>query len=466
MGALDDYIVNEYVQERIEQSGDAGFTCKAAEESILRRMLKAQEVAEELSSALTGKDFADVDYGRIFNAIQAVIESQRGVDVITVEEALGRLFPKNAKRLKDRMVVLMKYTGYSEDDTRNVADHVQIVKELSARRQAIKNVEQLMADLHDSTKNVKATLTNMESAAEGIDTTGVVSNTTSDVLMETYEYVERRSNGEIASVSTGISTLDRLIGGFFSGELTIVAARPSVGKTAFGLNVAISAAMAGHKVGFISCEMSVIGLGQRLFSRLALINGMDLRKAELDPEMWSKMADALVEGNELPIDWVFDNGIIEDVVRWAKRKAKHGDLDILVVDYLQFMDTNQTFKEERLRVGRISRELKKLARAAKIPVIVLAQVTREGEGVMPTMKMLKESGNIEQDADGIIFLHNPNSPDDKCVDPRDKEYFYNFAERGITYQCIGVAKQRNGVVGQVSVAMNPAYMLYTAIGRE
>ena len=168
----------------------------------------------------------------------------------------------------------------------------------------------------------------------------------------------------------------------------------------------------------------------------------------------------------LPISFVFNVNDVEDAVRLANRKAARGEADIVIVDYLQFMDTKKAFKEERHKIGYISRSLKQLSRSANIPVIALAQVTREGEGVMPTMRMLRESGNIEQDADNIIFLHRPNGPDDKSVDAKDKPYFEGFAEHGLTYLCIGVAKQRNGVVGQACVAFNPAYMLYSSIDRS
>ena len=466
MSVLDEYIANEYVKAQIEKAGDQHFTSKSAEESIIRRMLKVQAVAEDVSGMLTGKDFSCIDYGRIFNAIQRVIENGVGVDVITVEEALRNLFPNNAKRLVDMMVALTKYTGFNDDDNRNIADHVKIVKDLAVRRNAIKSFEKAMADLNNPGKNIEAALTEIEHAAGGVDVSEARFDSMGDVMLNTYDFIERKNKGEIKSITTGIDNLDRLIGGFFGGELTIIAARPSVGKTAFGLNVAVSAAEKGFKVGFVSCEMSQVGLGQRLFSRLGMIDGMAMRKGELDPEQWSRMAEAMELANTLPISWMFNSGVVEDVVRIANRKALRGEIDILIVDYLQFMETQKQFKEERLRIGYISHALKQLAKTANIPVIALSQVTREGEGTMPTMKMLRESGNIEQDADGIIFLHRPSSADDKSVDPRDRAYFDNFKDQHLTYLCLGVSKQRNGIVGQACVIFNPAYMLYTSIDRS
>ena len=466
MSVLDEYIANEYVKAQIEKAGDEHFTCKAAEESVIRRMLKTQAVAEDVSGMLTGRDFSCVDYGRIFNAIQRVVENGVGVDVVTVEESLRKIFPSNAKRLVDMMVALTKHTEYNADDNRNIADHVKIVKDLARRRNAIKGFEKAMADLNNPRKNIEAALTEIEQAAGGMDVSEAKFESMDSVMLNTFEFIESKEKGEIKSITTGIDNLDRLIGGFFGGELTIVAARPSVGKTAFGLNIAVSAAQKGFQVGFVSCEMSQVGLGQRLYSRLGMIDGMAMRKGKLDPEQWSRMAEAMELANRLPISWMFNSGVVEDVVRLANRKAARGEIDILIVDYLQFMETQKQFKEERLRIGYISHALKQLAKTANIPVIALSQVTREGEGTMPTMKMLRESGNIEQDADGIIFLHRPSNADDKSVDPRDRAYFDGFQAKGLTYLCLAVAKQRNGEVGQACVIFNPAYMLYSAIDRS
>jgi len=168
----------------------------------------------------------------------------------------------------------------------------------------------------------------------------------------------------------------------------------------------------------------------------------------------------------LPFQFLFDSNYCEDIIKTARKLARKGELELLIVDYLQFMDCHRKFKEERFRVGFMVRSFKKLAKRANIPVLLLSQLTREGEGQMPTMKMLRESGDIEQDADGIIFLHKPESPNDKSVDPRDKDLIEAMAQRGMRYIIIGVAKQRNGAIGQVPVIFDGAYMRYAEIARE
>lgn len=466
MGALDDFIQSEYVSKQIEKSGDKQFTCVDAEENILRRMLKSQDVADDVSGSLSGKDFSNVDYGRLFNAIQSVVRDGRHVDIITVEDAAGKMFPKSAKRLRETMVVLTKYKEPTVDDAHSVADHVAIVKALSMRRQAMQTVGELVKQLYDPAKDISETLTEIRDA---VDTSGVDRGSwtpLSAVLISTYDYLERRQKGEIRAITSGLRCLDRIIGGFYGGELTVIGARPSVGKSAFGANIALAAAREGHCVGIVSCEMVDVGFGQRILSHEAWVDGMAIRKGDLDEEAWGKIAEGMATAGDLPVEFMFDSTYVEDVVQWVTRKARRGEMDMLVVDYLQLMDTRKKFDSEHLRVGYISRQLKKLATQTGIPVIALAQVNRETDGSMPTLKHLKDSGSIEQDCDNVIFLHRPSSDNDQYIDPRDKPYFAGYEERGTVYLCIAIAKQRQGAIGKTCVVFDPAYMRYIEIDRS
>lgn len=466
MGALDEYIQSEYVNKQIEQSGDTHFVCTAAEENILRRMLKSQNIAEDVAAAMSAKDFSNLDYGRLFNAIQDVLRAERTVDAITVQDSAERLFPKCANRLRNLIVVLMKYREPTVEDTHDVRDHVAIVKALARRRNAIKTVGELMNQLYTPSKDIDETLLAIRDAVDnsGVDKASSVS--LQEVLWRTFDYMERRQKGEIKSITTGLKCIDRIIGGFYGGELTVIGARPSVGKSAFGANIALAAAREGHKVGIVSCEMVDIGFGQRIFSHGAWVDGMAIRRGEIEDEDWVRIADVIGEYGELPIEFVFDSTYIEDIVQWATRKAKRGELDMLVVDYLQLMDTRKRFDSEHLRVGYISRALKKLALQCNIPVIALAQVNRETDGSMPTLKHLKDSGSIEQDCDGVLFLHRPSKADDSFVDPRDRAAFDGFADRDTVYLCIAIAKQRQGAIGRACVVFDPAYMRYIEIERS
>lgn len=464
MSALDDFI-SEYVQERIEKSSETHFACIDAEENILRQMLRSQDAAEDAAGALTGKDFANADYGRIYNAMQDVIKHGRRIDAITVEDAINRLFPKNAKRLREMLVGLSKYREFTVDDSHGIADHVKIVKDLSVRRAAIANLETMIKQMYDPKKDVSATLGEVAEMATTADCGGAKWRSIGDVLLAGYDYMERRQRGEIKSITSGINSVDRIIGGFFGGELTVIGARPGVGKSAFGINIALSAANDGHKVGVVSCEMVDTGFSQRLFSHGAWVDGMTLRKGDIDEEAWGKLAGALTDMSEMPIDFMFDTNYIEDIVQMVERKVKRGEMDILIVDYLQLMETRRKFDAEHLRVGYISRQLKRLATRTRIPVIALAQVSRETDGSMPSLRHLKDSGSIEQDCDGVLFLHRPSSENDPSIDDRDRPYWAGYAERGSVYLSIGIAKQRNGAVGIANVVFDPGFMRYVEISR-
>ena len=197
-----------------------------------------------------------------------------------------------------------------------------------------------------------------------------------------------------------------------------------------------------------------------------MIDGMKLRRAELTEEDWCSIADVVSPLANLPIQFLFTTRTVEDLRRECQRMVEKGELDMLIVDYLQLMHTAKNIKEEHLRVGYISKSLKDMATDFNIPIIALAQVNRDTDGQMPTLKSLKASGDIEQDADGVIFLHRPSSSQDPYVDPRDREYFDLYEQRELTYICIGVAKQRQGAVGKACVLFDSKHMRYYPIERN
>lgn len=457
---------NEYVKGQIEQSAKSNFACVEAEKSILNGLLSGREDAERWTMELKSSDFSNADYGMVYSAIRNVVARRQHVDMITIDAAVQRRYPDAMGRLPGILAEITAFSATNMAISHGMADHVQIVKDLSARRRAIRGFGELVAKLSDPTQDVGDTLNEMQEAADKIDNDTAEWESMSDVLLATYEYMEKRQRGEIKSITTGIGNIDRLIGGFFGGELTVIGARPSVGKSAFGVNIALAAAGQGFKVGIVSCEMINIGFGQRLLSRGAFVDGMQLRKCDIDEAAWGKLAEAMNTLNDLPIQFMFKTAYVEDIVKTVMRKARRGEIDMLIVDYLQIMETRKPFKDEHLRVGYISRMLKKLATRANIPVVALAQVNRETDGSMPTLKHLKDSGSIEQDCDGVIFLHRPTSENDPFIDPRDKPFFAGFAERGTVYLCISVAKQRQGAIGQASVVFDPAYMQYIEIDRS
>lgn len=460
----------DYVKREFEQAADHRFASVLAEENVLRAMFKKPEVIEETLLSLKAGDFADKDLGCVYFAFEQLAEKGQRQTAVTVNAFLEQRFPNRANRLFERIVDITGYRDYGTGAYEALDDHIKIVKDLSVRRNAIAKFEVLSRELRDPTKDIGGVLSEIQSAADTTDSDEVKWTSIGDVNMRTFEYLEKRQKGEIRAIPTGITAIDKLTGGFFAGELTVIAARPSVGKSAFGLNIAYAAVRKGFKVGFVSCEMDDKGFGQRTLSHDAFVRGGTLRNADISPEDWDRLATALIASGDMPMWFVFQkdnpNSMnVESIVKSARRKAKIGELDILIVDYIGILHTVRRFKENRDRIAYISWELKRLAQVANIPVIALCQVNRDAQGQMPTMAQLRDSGSIEQDADSIIFLHRPESHEDKSIHKDDVAGFYAVGQAGNVYISICVAKGRNSGVGMCNVIFNPETMTYTQILR-
>ena len=457
--------------EMIEQQANE-FASPECEQNILRRMLKNREDAEVAVEELTDSDFTVPNLAQLFECIRDIVQDGGQIDLGSVDSVFSRKFPIQADAIRDAMVGLVERNAYTLTDSQDVKEHIRIVRDLSRRRTVIRKMEYLTQLLKDPTKDVTETLTAIQDAAESTDDAAESEWTSLDTVnLDTYEYLDARQTGKIRAITTGVTSVDNIIGGLFGGELTIVAARPSVGKSAFGLNIALSAAREGFKVGFVSCEMDAKGFGQRTLSRGSWVDGGKLRKGQIEPDDWTHLSNAMLEMQELKVDFLFNRntaeGItIESVFRDVRRKARRGEIDLLIVDYIGIMKTVKTFREDRLRVGYISSELKRLAMVANIPVVALCQVNRMAQGRLPTMAELRDSGAVEQDADGILFLHRPDSHEDKSIHPRDVKSFYSMQDGGNTYIAISIAKQRNGATGITQVMFDPNVMRYSEIMRE
>ena len=461
---------SDFVQEQIEQSdGEKNFRNNDAESAVLGFILSGKADAEDIVTALKPDDFGFGGCAKIFKAIQHVVSEGQHADLVTVGQAIADIYPPDIEN-KLAPAIIACYRNNFLYRNRNVQEWIQIIKSLSSRRKAIASFDKLVGNLRDPTKDLGETLAEIESAALGAESGDVKWTSASEVAISTFDYLERRQKGEIPSITCGITGIDRIIGGFFGGELTVVAARPSVGKSAFGLNIAMSATDKGYKVCFVSCEMTDTGFGQRMLSRESWINGEVLRKAEMVDDDWDRLATAMSIIGDLPIEFMFPkdnpNGMtLENVTRSIRKKAKRKDVDMLIVDYIGILQTERKFKEDRDRVKYITSELKKLSQIANIPVIALCQVNRDAHGSMPTMAQLRDSGAVEQDADGIMFLHRPDNNRDPTIYPDDVARFEDMNSNGTVYLSVSVAKQRNGNTGMINLIFDPRIMRYAEIAR-
>ena len=459
----------EYIQEQTSNAAKMGFKSREAEQAVIVQLLGDDAKARRHASELSGNDFSDPQLSAIFQAIQATVADKTvsGVDFITVGATIDKMFASQSMALTARMMSIV--SDFSTLNYWSIDDHIQIVLELSARRRTIEALQKALRRLSDPAEHIGAILDNVRAETALISQGKHKWETMSDVMVKTMADLQRRMSGEEKVITTGVSSVDKLIGGFFPGELTVIGARPSVGKSAFGANIALAAAKQGFKVGVVSREMTDVQYGQRVLSNISGVDGMMLRKAS--PEMRDEsvleiLSDAMGAAARLPINFMFTTGTVEELRSEVQRKVEANELDILVVDYLQLLRTQQKTEKENLRIGYISKALKDMALENNIAIIALAQVNRATDGQMPTLSSLKASGDIEQDADGVIFLHRPNNAEDPFVRPEDKAAFSSFADKGLTYLAIMVAKQRQGEIGGATVLFDAAHMRYMVIDHD
>lgn len=414
--------------------------------------------------AIGEDDFFFPNHRMIYCAMRSLCDSKKPVDLVTVDEEITRLYPNAGSDVtSDLIEALAQMTEYV-----NLNQYIDIVREAATRRKLLSIADEIAQTVTDKSMDVSAITDAARASLRSMVKSSNSWVSISDVMVATYEYLEKRAKGEIVGIKSGVADVDRATGGFFPGEMAVIGARPSVGKSAFALQIAIDAASKGHKICFISCEMVAEQFGQRLISNSTRIDGMKLRNAEIKDEDWYDIVEALGYLDGLPISFMFGSKAIEDLRGDVQNKIDLGECDMLVVDYLQLLRSKRRFDMEHERVAHVSRTLKEISTEFKIPVVALAQVKRQnnnGRARCPTMDELRSSGDIEQDADTIIFLHRPDDEYDPTIDDRDKGYFNALQENGKQYIVFSVAKQRQGQIGVIGAAFDPAHMRYLSMER-
>ncbi len=408
-----------------------------AEKSVLGGILIDEEAIIQVSEILSEDHFYDQNHGIIYAVCQFLFEKGRPIDVVTITDELK-------KRNKLRQVGGAAYLSELVTvvpTAANVVAYANIIKENSVRRKMI-NLGGRIANLAtEEDKEIDALMDEAETSLFDITEDSVKKDFVhvSKLLEETYERAEMLSSNpdQLRGIPTGFSNLDNILGGFQDSDLIILAARPSVGKTAFSLDLARHAATVEQKkVGFFSLEMSNLQLMDRLLSMQVGIGLWELRMGKLPDESFARLADAMgvLSEADLFIDDTPGLNIMEMRTKARRLKAEKG-LDMIIVDYLQLMEGRN--KESRTQeVSEISRFLKSIGRELSVPVIALSQLSRAVEQRserIPQLSDLRESGSIEQDADVVMFLH------------REEQYNPDTERKGITD--LVIAKHRNGPTG-------------------
>ena len=426
-----------------------------AERSVLGCMMQDREALSAALELLTKDDFYQPANREIFDAMHVLSNQGMPVDLVTVEEELSRRGTLEGAGGLSYLVELSQ----SMPSTVNAGAYMQIVDEKATLRRLIQATGGIASSCYAQAEPVADILGAAEKAIFDIVMRRGEGSTLShiaDVLPATYMRIEQLTElkGGIDGVPTGFTDLDNLLTGLHGGELIIVGARPSMGKSSFGMNVVdYAATMAGRTAAVFSLEMPSDQLAMRLLCGDARVDMQSVRHGSLRDDDWVKLSAALgpLAAANIYIDDT--SGITPSQLRSRCRRLKmERGLDLIVVDYLQLMSSDSHQENRQQEVSEISRSLKSIAKELNVPLVALAQLSRAGaqrSDKRPILSDLRDSGAIEQDADVILFLH------------REEYYDPNTEDRNIAE--VIVAKQRNGPLGTVKLAWLGQYTRFASL---
>ncbi|QQE78934.1 replicative DNA helicase [Alicyclobacillus sp. SO9] len=421
-----------------------------AEQAVLGAMLISSEAVSEAAEWLEPDDFYTNGHQHIFRAMRGIYENGNPVDVVTVIEALqkheGVLESLGGSEYVINLAAAMPTVLHVEH-------YAAIVREKALLRRIIQVSQEIGTASFRADSDAEDVLAEAERKILDLSQNQRVRDFThiGDVLETTYEQIEQlfENEGKLTGVPTGYSELDRMTSGFQKSDLIIVAARPSVGKTAFALNIAQNVAVrAGQAAAIFSLEMAKEQLVQRMLCAEAYIDSHKLRTGTLEDEDWPRLSMGVSTLGSAPIYIDDTPGITVPEMRSKLRrlKSQYG-LGFVVIDYLQLIHGRRGSGENRQQeISEISRMLKQMARELEVPVVALAQLSRSVEQRQdkhPMLSDIRESGSIEQDADIVAFLYR-----DDYYDPESEKK--NIVE-------ILIAKQRNGPTGTVELVFLKNY---------
>ncbi|MUK88159.1 replicative DNA helicase [Ornithinibacillus sp. L9] len=420
-----------------------------AEQAVIGAIFLEPEAFSTASELLVPEDFYRASHQRIFATMLSLADKGEPIDLVTVTTSLS-----NSKQLEEAGgVSYLSEVAESVPTAANIEYYSKIVEEKSVLRRLIRTATDIVTNTFDKEDEVEDVLNEAEKnilEVSGRKNSGAF-KAIKDVLIEVYDSIEQlhHNDAEVTGVPTGYRDLDKMTSGFQRNDLIIIAARPSVGKTAFALNIAQNVAVkTDENVAIFSLEMGAEQLVQRMLCAEGNIDAQRLRTGSLQADDWSKLTMAMGSLSNAGIYIDDTPGIRVSEIRSKCRRLKqeHG-LGMILIDYLQLIQGSSKNGENRQQeVSEISRSLKGLARELNVPLIALSQLSRgveQRQDKRPMMSDLRESGSIEQDADIVGFLY------------RD-DYYDKESEKQNIIEII-LAKQRNGPVGTVELAFVKEY---------
>jgi replicative DNA helicase len=425
-----------------------------AEQSLIGGLLLDNTAWDRIGDVVSDADFYRDDHRRIFIHIRKLVEAGRPADVVTVFESID-------KSNEVDQTGGLAYLGEIANNTpsaANIRRYGEIVRERAVLRKLVTVGDDIAASaLNPAGRDAKQLLDIAEqkvfeiAEAGSRNTQGFVSirPLLGEVVEKVQQLYDRDDPSDITGTPTGFTDLDKMTSGLQPGDMIVIAGRPSMGKTAFALNIAEHIGVdIGLPVAIFSLEMSGPQLATRFLSSVARIDQTKMRSAKLSDEDWDKMTVALGKLHDAPIH-IDESGAINSTDLRARARRLHrqcGKLGLIVIDYLQLMSSTREGENRATEISEVSRSIKALAKELQVPILALSQLSRKVEernDKRPLMSDLRESGAIEQDADIILMMY------------RDEYYKPDTQEKGVAEVIIG--KHRNGPTGTVKLTFLGEY---------
>ncbi|AGL03960.1 replicative DNA helicase [Desulfoscipio gibsoniae DSM 7213] len=428
-----------------------------AEQSVLGALFLDNSAIAIVTRFIQPDDFYVEAHRVIFKTILDLEENGHAVDLVTVTDQLRRIGALEKVGGATYVATLSNISPTAA----NAEHYAHIVEEKALLRNLINLATRIAGMGYEGSEDAERLMEEAEKMLMelGSRRTSALFTEIKDILMDTFKHLEHlyKHKGEINGVPTGFTDLDRLCQGLQPGDLVIVAGRPSMGKTSFGMCIAYNAAEKNNKpVAVFSMEMSKEQLVQRMLCAEAMVDQHKIRTGFIRDEDWGKLTQKAREIARLPI-FIDDSGVLTVRQLRAKARRLHMEkgLGLIVIDYLQLMQGSGRTENRQQEIANISRSLKALAKELGVPVLALAQLSRSVEqrqDKKPIMSDLRESGSLEQDADVVMFIY--------------RDEYYNPDTEKIGIADIIVAKQRNGPTGVVELAFLKEYTKFLTMTRR
>jgi len=411
-----------------------------AERAVLGAILLNDECYHAIAEVLLASDFYMPAHKAIYQAIITLVSANKRIDMITLQHQLEA---QSEMEIAGGVIYLV---GLQEDipSVGLIEQHAQIVKSKSTLRSLINSSVSIITDCYNQNeKEIESIIDDAERKIFEVSSRTMNKDFVQlDIwLRKTFQHLSsiKSSSKGVTGVSSTFEQLDNMTSGFQKGDLVILAARPSMGKTAFALNLAVNAVKQKMTVGFFSLEMGAEQLTLRLLSTESGIAHQSIRNATISSEEWIELTHVAADLAQMKlfIDDTAGISIMELRAKARKLKAKH-NVDMLIVDYLQLLHSSKKHENRHQEVSEISRSLKALAKELSVPIIALSQLSRAVDSRMdkrPMLSDLRESGAIEQDADVIMFMY--------------RDIVYNPETENPSSAELIIGKQRNGPTGTV-----------------